>query len=197
MAIDTEELVLSARSLLTSEDAALKFPLSDFYAALPLTVDAWNQRNRELEAKGLGRKIPVTTSTIRIINGQANVKTAIEAVGMLPEKVKQAEIFLTYGATPPLSVRFVNSRDRLNFTGTQDKFFINAHFDGDKMFFAPVADTPLNNVDFTITADGNPTSIDAMPADVSGEIAIILAELMRKYNTDTEHKGVQRRMSQK
>lgn len=198
MAVDPQKLVRSARSLLTSEDTALKLPLTDFFAAIPVAIDEWHSRNRMMALKtGKSRKITATTANITISSGVANCKTAIEAVGILPDKVREAEIFISYAGNPNLAVRFVNSRDRVNLNGVQDKFFINAHFDNEKIFFQNVGGVPLNAVDFTITADSNPTTLANMPEDLFGEIAQILAELMKKFNTDTEHKGVNRRLAQK
>ena len=198
MAIDAQTLVLSARSLLTSEDTALKLPLSDFHAVVPIALDEWNSRNREMERKtGYGRKILATTASITINAGVATVRSAIEAVGIIPAKVREAEIDITYDGQPQLNVRFVNSRDRVKLTGIQDPFFVQAYFDGDSIYFGTVNGSPLNAVTFTIKGDSNPTDLTNVPEDLAGELAQILAELMRKYNTDSEHKGVQRRMTQK
>lgn len=194
MAIDRDILVKTARSLLTAMDTAFKLPLTDFYPAVDVAVDEWHFRNRKSPNP---RKTLATTGDITISAGVAPVRAAIEAVGIYPDKVKDAEIFITYGGDPELSVRFVNSRDRLRFKASHDQYTINAYFDGDKMYFQNVNDVALNAVTFQITADANVKDLALLPNEIFGEIAQILAEIMRKYNTDNAHLGVNKRLQTK
>lgn len=194
MAIDREVLVNSARSLLTAMDTALKFPKTDFYPAVDIAVDEWHFRNR---ASKNPRKLTATTGDMTITSGIAPAKAALEAAGIYLDRIKDAEIFLTYGGNPELAVRWVNSRDRLKLIAEHDKHFVCAYFDGDKIYFQPVNGTALTAVTFQITADAKVKDLADLPEDISGELAQILAEIMRKFNTDNAHLGVNKRLQTK
>lgn len=198
MAIDPDILVLRARALLTSEEPAAKLPVEDFYAAIPSMVSAWNEKNRLVRAKtGIYRKIYATTGNISVTNGKADVEAVIKPLGIMPEAVRKAEIYIAYGGNPELAVSFVNSRDRLRLPGVQDRHFVKAYFDGKFMYFGNVGDAVLTNIVFTFTAECEPAQLPQFPDDLEGDLALILADLIRSYNTDLEHKGISRRQAQK
>lgn len=95
---------------------------------------------------------------------------------------------------PSLDVWFVNSHNRLKIGGRQDIFGICAHFDGKTMFFRDSANVinPLRSLDATmqITATVVPTTLDNIPVANTGELATIMAEIVRTMNTGKQPKGV-------
>lgn len=97
-----------------------------------------------------------------------------------------------------LPVQFVSTLSRLTMGGIQDKYFLTVYFDGRLMRFRNPADSSLDTLAGTmrIRAVSVPKTLVDIPASVEGELATILAELVRKFDTDREHKGVSLSMRQ-
>lgn len=93
-----------------------------------------------------------------------------------------------------LEVKFVNSRDRLTMGGRQDRFFLCAYFDGKTIYFRnpdPQVE-PLRTLNGTmqIRATVVPTTLANIPAGLIGELATIMAEIVRTMNTGKQPRGV-------
>ena len=189
MAITADNLVARAREHLTQESDGVKYSPERLYALIPSAIARWIQPVQGNPDKA--RNFLTETASISITSGVADCSTAIENAGIQSQSVKDADITIAYGKTPNLTVQFVNSRDRRTLGGIQDKFFITAYFDGKKMFFRNPSTGSTTDLSATMTIRGVsvPSTLSAIPTSVEGELATILAELARTFNTDGQHIG--------
>lgn len=204
MAINPDELVARIRALLTQEDAAIKFPEENIYAAIPAFLAEWRDRNQN--RPDVLATIVAETEEIDIIDGlpaplaalsMASPLTELNAAGIDLSEWKKWIFYITHStAVPQLSARPANSRDRLLLNGIQDGKFLLFFFDGIDIFFKQPGTHTLTGA-IKIRGQAIAKSLDVMPVSAIGDLIIIGAEIMRKMNTDGEHKGAARRLAQK
>lgn len=188
MAITAEELVARAREHLTEQEED-KFSSERLYALIPSAIALWVERVRTNPEKA--KNFLTETASITITSGVADCASALEAAGIQSQDVKPSDVTFTYGKTPNLTVQFVNSRDRLLLGGIQDQFFVCAYFDGKKMYFRNPATGSTTDLSGTFTVRGVsvPTALTNIPKSTEGELATVLAEIVRNFNTDGDSKG--------
>lgn len=193
MPIDANNLVARAREHLTEQDEAVKYGDERFHALIPSATAEWIRRT-ENDSKKRANFL-AESERILIRNGVADCFEKLEAKGIQSQFVPTGDILIENSAA---EVKFCASLSRLKLGGIQDKFFLTAYFDGKRMYFRNPVDSSLTT--FTgamrIRAVSVPQTLEEIPISVEGELASILAEIIRKFDTDREHKGVSLNMRQ-
>lgn len=93
-----------------------------------------------------------------------------------------------------LTAVFVNSHNRLKLGGRQDRFFLCAYFDGKTIYFRD----PNSSGDSLRTLNGTmtisvivvPVDLTNVPSGLIGELATIMADMVRMMNTGQQPRGV-------
>jgi hypothetical protein len=157
-----------------------------------------------MSAADVGRRVVITDPN----DGRIIIDALITAVADENNFTFDDEVAIDYiGATATIydvngnlpgkatmQVNFVNSRDRLTLGGRQDIFSLPAYFDGRVMYFRDPSTTvdPLTSFEGTMTVRTTavPVTLAQVPAGLIGELALIMAELIKTADKPVQNRGV-------
>lgn len=178
MAIVVNDLIMTAREILTELPESVHFSRESLRALVKPAISLWQDRTNADRNKR--QNFVVTSNDISIIAGFADIATAVDAYGFRLEYIADADIVLPYGE-PNYRVKFVNSFDRLVSIGRQDKFFTLAYLSGTQITFREAGVVELGTLDgtFKIVSPVIPSNLATLNAGVMPEIAIAVADLAR------------------
>jgi hypothetical protein len=182
----TEELVMRTREMLTDEPESALLPREQLIAVIPIAISEWQKKivkdRAQLEA------FRVETGEITIADGVADLSNEVNAKNIRLDLLTESDIEFVSGPTFPFikTVQFVRSYDRLTLGGIQDKFFILAFLSGYQLRFRNPDTSPGDDATQTLTGTFKirgisiPNDLEDVPETMTGDIAVILADLLRK-----------------
>jgi hypothetical protein len=182
MAIDVEELILTARGMLTELPESVTLSRDNMFDIIRPAIQLWQEKtNMDI---GKRQNFIVQSNDIDIVEGVADISTAIDTYGYRLDFLHESDIYLTYTGerNANYTVKFVASLNRLMSIGRQDKFFILAYLSGSVITFKSPDEVGFGSMDgaFQIRSVVIPNNLADMNRSVMPEIAVILADLASK-----------------
>lgn len=184
------ELVERARALLTEEPDARRFSREKLHAVIPVAIAELQLKIEEAAQVGVMGKFNsfvIETDDIDIDSGIADLEDAVNETGLRLDMHKSWNVFISYAENPKIkTVQMVNSYDRLSLGGIQDRFYVLAFLDGNKMYFrdpsAASNEDATTKLSATVTIRGvaTPTTTEQISKDQEGILAGVLAEVARR-----------------
>jgi hypothetical protein len=180
MAIDLNTLVLTAREQLTELPESVQFSRENLRALIAPAISAWQEQTNDDPNKR--QPFIVESGAITIVNGLADILAEVEARGFRLDFIKDSDIEIAYAKTPVFQVKFVNSLDRLQMHGRQDRFLIKVYRSGTRFYFKDAGATDITSMNgsFTLRSVVIPNDPAQLPASVMPQIATAIADLARK-----------------
>jgi hypothetical protein len=178
MAINEQELILTAREMLTELPEAVHFSRENLRALIQPAIWLWQEKINDDPRKR--EQFIVESDAITISQGQADISTEVDAKGFRLDFIRDSDIVIAYGL-PNYTVKFVNSLNRLSSIGRQDKFYVLAYMSGSHITFKDAGSVDIDDINgsFTLRSIALPTSLDALPSSAKAELSIILADLAK------------------
>lgn len=191
MAIDTEELVLMARDMLTDLPESVSIPRDMLFTLIKPAIALWQLQTNDDPARR--QNFIVESNSQTITANVCDIATAIDTYGFRMDLIKEGDIEMTYAGEVSFKVKFFNSLDRFKLRGRQDKYFYKCYMSGTKLRFiepgASSSDTFAGT--FVIRSACIPSDPAALNQSVMPEIAINIADLVRKQ-IRMNNKGAER-----
>lgn len=184
MAINTDELVLTARDLITELPESVIFSRENLFSLIKPAISLWqDQTNSDPQKR---QNFIVESGLIFIASGIADLSSEIGLKGFRVEFIKDSDVTLSIAGVAPqvpqLNVKFVNSVNRLAIVGRQDRFFHLVHLSGSRMTIRAAGSPSIaaTNGTLTLRAPVIPSDLTTLNKPVMYEIAILLADLAKQ-----------------
>jgi hypothetical protein len=182
MAIDSEDLILTARSMLTELPESVMLSRDNMFDQISPAISLWQERtNADL---GKRQNFIRQSGDINIVDGVADISQAITDYGYRLDFLHDSDIYIPYTGerNANYTVQFVASLNRLMSIGRQDKFFVLAYLSGETITFKFPEEVGFGSIDatFQIRSVVIPGDLSKIPASVMPDIAVILADLASK-----------------
>lgn len=191
MAIDTEELILMARDMLTDLPESVSIPRDMLYTLIKPAIALWQLQTNDDPAR---RQNFIVASDAQVITDTVcNLSGAIDTFGFRMDMIKEGDIEIAYAGEVNFKVKFFNSLDRFKIRGRQDKYFYKCYISGTTLrFIQPGASaTALFSGSFVLRSVVIPSDPASLNQAVMPEIAINIADLVRKQ-IRMNNKGAER-----
>jgi hypothetical protein len=182
MAINAEDLILTARSMLTELPESVTLSRDALFDMIRPAIYLWQEKtNQDL---GKRQNFIVQSEDIPIVNGVADIGNIVDKYGYRLDFLHESDIYMPYtGETNAnYTVKFVNSLNRLQSVGRQDKFFILAYLSGKSITFKGPDEVGFGAMEttFQIRSVVLPSDLGEIPDALMPEIAVLLADLAAK-----------------
>lgn len=184
MSINVEELILAARDILTEEPESAEYSRDALLGLVKPAIVAWqDQTNQDVQKR---QNFVVQSAAITITNGIADLSTEIDSKGFRIEFIKDSDIEVAISGVSPISpeilVKLVSTKDRLNYRGRQDKFFVVGYLSGSRITFRAPGSGAINSLNGTMTlrAPVIPSDLTAMNKPIMYELAIVIAQMAKQ-----------------
>lgn len=159
-------------------------------ACIPAAIALWQDRTANDPHKRI--QWVVESDLISVTANVATIAAQMEAKNFRYEWLHESDIIVAYAAKgPSLTVKFVNSYDRLQMSGPQDSYFLLAYIStsGTITFKKPGTSSWTASNIFKIRSVSIPSELNSLPASVLPELMLVLAEILKAQFRD-QNRGV-------
>lgn len=192
MAIDPLQLVLTARDMVTDLPESVTLPRDAIHSIIPSAIAIWQLQTANDPEKR--QNFIVESGTITMTNNVADLAAEIASKGFRMEFIHEGDIEISYAGTMNFTVKFIKTLDRFKIKGRQDAFFIKCYMSGTTLRFCK-ANSPWTedwDTTFKIRSVVIPSDLTLLPPSVLPELAIVLADELRKTLPREKNLGLSR-----
>lgn len=192
MAIDPLQLVLTARDMVTDLPESVTLPRDAIFSMIPSAIAIWQLQTANDPEKR--QNFIVESGTITMTNNVADIASEIASKGFRMEFIHESDIEISYTGSTNFTVKFIKTLDRFKLRGRQDKFFVKCYMSGTTLRFckANAAWTEDWDTTFKIRSVVIPSDLTSLSPSVLPEIAIVLADELRKMMPREKNFGLNR-----
>lgn len=166
MAIDADNVIERARRLLTEAAPEIEYAHGNLRVLIRVAIVKLVEIRSDLFEQWKATTPDIAIEQDEQLGYVADIKPAIEYVGIAPDDVYGSEIFLNYPQFPHIkTAQWVPSIDRLTMRGKQDRFFVLAHLNGTGIIFK-FPDTAIPGDKF-VPPPGAPTNPFPIPPPIN------------------------------